>query len=95
MYVEVNRVHSCEHGRNEDIVIETLRINGSSANEFNKTAVQCFAFAKTGGQTESIYSRFGIMLINGTYVRVLHVYWGGGGGGGGGHCHGSSKLSMQ
>ena len=67
LYVEASRVISCEGS--EGTVIETLRINGSSAEEFNKTAVQCVAYSKNPSAQHELYSQFSIMLINGKYVH--------------------------
>lgn len=65
LYVEVSKVVSCEGS--EGSAMETIRINGSSADSFNGTAIQCVAYSTIVGQTLSIYSRFSVMLINGMY----------------------------
>ena len=63
LYVEVMDVSTCARdGRNQGQAIEQLRINASSAEQYNRTAVQCVAYA-TNPSDPSFYSSYSIMLI--------------------------------
>ena len=77
LYVEVSDQSTCERdGLDQGKAVEQLRINASSAMLYNRTAVQCVAFAALEGD-QSFFSLYGLMLINApgepNATRTLHV----------------------
>lgn len=59
LHVEVRDLTSCPGS----YVLQELRINASSAQLFNRTAVQCFA-SRISQDHLDFYSPYGIMLVN-------------------------------
>lgn len=64
LYVEVSDQSTCERdGLDQGIAVEQLKINASSASLYNRTAVQCVAYAALEGD-QSYFSSYGLMVIN-------------------------------
>ena len=62
LHVEVERLLGCN---GHDVALERLRINASSAEQFNRTAVQCWV-PPLSADTMRLYSPYGVMFINST-----------------------------
>lgn len=60
--VEVVELSDCS-ATDQTLAIEQLRINASSAVLYNRTAVQCAAYALSPGGT-SHYTPYSVMLVN-------------------------------
>lgn len=63
LYVEVMDQSTCEsEGLDQGQAIEQLRINGSSASLYNRTAIQCVLYT-TSPNDHSFYSSYSILRI--------------------------------
>ena len=58
LQVKIDRISSCTE---EEKKVERIRINATSPELFNRTAVQCFVFGIDGRR---LYSQYGVMFIN-------------------------------
>ena len=62
LQIEIRGMSSCKNG-GAGIYIQQLIINASSAQLYNRTAVQCLAYRKKSTYNDE-YSAYGIMLVN-------------------------------
>ena len=63
LHVEIDRVSSCSQAWTQ---VERIRINATSPELFNRTAIQCFVFGSEDGRR--LYSQYGVMLIKSTHT---------------------------
>lgn len=63
LHVDVLNLSTCSDGTSDGLGIQQLRINASSAELYNRTAIQCLAIPKNSSYT-SLYSSYSMLLIS-------------------------------
>jgi hypothetical protein len=73
--VELRDIVACDESGTGDQAVEAqqqqLRVNVTSVERMNRTAIQCAALRK-GSNHSDIYSHYGVILVNGMPLDHLH-----------------------